>query len=316
MGETQVIRSIFDCEFLKSLIERNWKVTVEQLIFLHLGFNDSYLVRTDKGKFIARLYKQGWRSDSEILSELKILAALQKKKLPVASFVRTGDGDMFITVDAPEGERPLVLFDFIDGEIPHPLTKEDAKKHGELLQELHSFLKKAGKDLDRPKLGVSFLVDEPIQTLNESFPDKLDEIEELSNNLKTLVSKVNFKGKTHLIHGDFLSSNLISNKKNHSIIDFDFCGAGLPEYDLATYLWGVYKELPEKEAKACEKSFLQGYGIEVNKELTSKIAILKVLREFWVWAINVKIGYDFRRLASLSFDFNVGQIKENLKKCK
>ena len=50
--------------------------------FLHLGLNDTYVVKTRDRQCILRVYRAGWRSVSEILYELDVLLFLHQRERP------------------------------------------------------------------------------------------------------------------------------------------------------------------------------------------------------------------------------------------
>src|SRR5690348_14712955 len=70
--------------------------------------NDTYLVETDPGesgldKYILRVYRAGWRTESDIRYEIDVLHALDQQGIPVAMPLPRRDGDYLCIVSALEG---------------------------------------------------------------------------------------------------------------------------------------------------------------------------------------------------------------------
>src|SRR5258705_213100 len=85
---------------------------------LHLGLNDTYLVKTLDGQYILRVYREGWRSVSEILYELDVLLFLQRENHAVSVPLSRKDGSLIHPVTAPEAIRYVVLFTYAPGKEP------------------------------------------------------------------------------------------------------------------------------------------------------------------------------------------------------
>ena len=102
---------------------------------LHLGLNDTYLVKTRDGQYILRVYREGWRSVSEILYELDVLLFLQRENHAVSVPLSRKDGSLIHPVTAPEGIRYVVLFTYAPGkepmyEVPFSLSSPIAPQIG------------------------------------------------------------------------------------------------------------------------------------------------------------------------------------------
>ena len=69
------------------------------------GLNDTYLVETEKERYILRVYRRGWRTKEEIHFELELLAFLHHSNQPIAYPIGREDGSYTTEIDAPEGKR-------------------------------------------------------------------------------------------------------------------------------------------------------------------------------------------------------------------
>ncbi len=57
------------------------------------GLNDTYAVENDTGKFILRIYKHQWRTESDIQFELDLLAYLKDSDFSFHTRFRDGTAD-------------------------------------------------------------------------------------------------------------------------------------------------------------------------------------------------------------------------------
>ncbi|MBT6146685.1 MAG: phosphotransferase, partial [Gemmatimonadetes bacterium] len=79
-------------------------------VFLQMGCNDTYRVRTGGQTLYLRVYHHGWRSRRQIEAEVEMLDFLSHREQPVSAPVRRRDGRFLTRVSSPEGQRYSVLF--------------------------------------------------------------------------------------------------------------------------------------------------------------------------------------------------------------
>src|SRR6218665_3868766 len=100
---------------LRLVIEKYSLSPTAGITFLKRGFNDTYLIKTDKNKYILRVYKHNWRSPQSIKSEIDLLNYLSKNDVPVSVPVIDRSGNYMQALQAPEGPRNAVLFTYASG---------------------------------------------------------------------------------------------------------------------------------------------------------------------------------------------------------
>jgi Ser/Thr protein kinase RdoA (MazF antagonist) len=310
MSGIKVTYSLPSAESLAEFVEANWDVKVNEVTRLHQGFNDSYKVSTESDTYLAKVYRTGWRTDSQVLSELKIIEALCKKKIPAFECIRTSEDSLFASAQLPEGERPVVLFEYSDGNIPFPLTAKKCEEHGKLLGKFHKATSKMKGGLDRLDIDKKYLINEPIRILLENFPEYEKKINVFEKQLKIRFARINFKSGAQLIHGNYLNSNLLEAGKKTVLFDMDFCGFGLPEYDLATYCWSLQAQLPKKDAEKFFKSFIKGYEKQIPEIDASVIKLLMIVKELWEWTSSVENSSDLRSLSGHSFEERIKVVQD------
>lgn len=104
--------------------------------FVSNGLNDTYEVVTDIGKFILRIYKHQWRTESEIRFELDLLAYLKDCSMPVSHPIPRRDGEWLTELKAPEGKRYAALFTYADGE--GKVDQGTSQSYGRAVAHLHN----------------------------------------------------------------------------------------------------------------------------------------------------------------------------------
>lgn len=79
------------------------------------GFNDTYKVTTKTGNYSLRVYRQGWRSLSDIEYELDALVYLKAVGCDVAYPIEKRGGGFITAIRSPEGIRYAILTNWVEG---------------------------------------------------------------------------------------------------------------------------------------------------------------------------------------------------------
>src|SRR5262249_52335003 len=111
-----VLYSTFSGEAVKRLVLSQYDLdhSVECVLF-NRGLNDTYRVSTQAGQYALRLYRSRWRTQEAVTGEVRALLHLGSKGVPVAAPVARSDGELMTRIDAPEGPRWAVLFNWVSG---------------------------------------------------------------------------------------------------------------------------------------------------------------------------------------------------------
>ena len=98
---------------------------------LHRGFNDSFEVRAADGqRYVLRFSCRRIRGEADVASETEFLTYLNKVGVPVAVPVQARNGALFTYGVLPEGQRPVVLFRYVEGRRPEAGASTDARAQG------------------------------------------------------------------------------------------------------------------------------------------------------------------------------------------
>lgn len=79
------------------------------------GMNHTYFLSDTKTKYVLRVYSHNWRSKPEIIEEIKLLNLLRENKLSVSFPIKDKNGEFIQEINAPKGNRSVVLFSFAEG---------------------------------------------------------------------------------------------------------------------------------------------------------------------------------------------------------
>ncbi len=281
-----------------NLISKKISKKLVKFSFLAKGnHNENYLFKTDKGKYVLRIERNPMFKN--LKKEYRLLKSLEN--LDVGPKVFLLDTSYKII------QTDYFLEEFIPGK--HPKRKVDdnfVKLMAIWFKKLHSY--KTSKKPSCFKSGF-FSLSCAIKPYYKNFkkysfalePKLLNEVDDLFNLSRKLCQKedkifLNSK-RFSILHRDPSKDNILINKKEVMLIDWEFASVGLPEWELVYFLQSYKFENHHK------KLFLKMYGYPNNKKSMKRLKILSLLN------ICGDIGYSIWRLGLLKN----GEIKEDKK---
>ena len=286
MQPATVLYSTFSSEAIKQLVLSHYNLddSVESTLFSR-GLNDTYLVSVQDRQFALRLYRSRWRTREAVVGEVAALLHLGSKGVPVATPVARSDGELVTDINAPEGTRWAVLFNWVEGGEPAYRNETHARLYGRLAAQLHV----AGDDLPssaaRSPLDLNYLLERPLESLRPALKSRpliaarfeaiVDRVRTRMENAKEQLWDWGF------CHGDLHCGNAHIDGQQLSLYDFDCCGPGWRLYDLATYRWAA--RLRQFEGGAW-KPFIEAY-LEVRPAAASTLKLVPlfvILRHIWL----------------------------------
>jgi Ser/Thr protein kinase RdoA (MazF antagonist) len=230
---------------------------------LKTGINDTYLIDSAAGKFIFRVYSFNWRTEREIMEELRLLDLLRAADLPV-SFPLTDQKNGYIQqFEAPEGSRFGVLFTYAPGQKVLDYAPETHHAIGILLAKIHRT--SAHLSLDRVTYTPQVLLIDSMNHLRPFLQAHTEVYDWMTATQQFLLKELENINTSQLrqgaVHLDLWFENLnITEEHEVTIFDFDFCGNGWLCLDLAYYIMQVHST--EKNESECHRkvtAFLDGY---------------------------------------------------------
>ena len=218
---------------------------------LRRGFNDVYgLALADGRRCVARLSALRIRGAPNATYEAALLAHAKRAGAHVAAAWPARDGAVGIWLPAAEGERLLMVFDHLDGELPGENLR-DLEATGAGLARLHEATLDYGGPPSRFVLELPHLLHQPL--------DWLLSLEVIDDALRTALTGIAARLAQRIeamptlsrvaCHGDCHGGNNFmtdgpGGERIASFFDFDDAGPGYLAYDLATFLWTLLARAP------------------------------------------------------------------------
>jgi len=232
------------------------------------GINHTYFISNNETKYVLRVYSHNWRSKSEIIEEVKLLNLLSQNNLSVSFPIKDRNGEYIQEINAPEGIRYIVLFSFAQGEKIRFMDKETCYEIGSLMGKIHNLT--LNKTIERVSYNKQSLLELPYDHLKQFFPEKLPEMEYIKEIEKSFQNSDFDNIQNGIVHMDIWYDNMaVTNEKEITIFDFDFCGNGWQILDVGYFCKQLFFiELDKKQYELKVQSFLRGY--QKIKELSDK----------------------------------------------
>ena len=225
---SDVLRSLACPDALGALIEREWGVQVDAVVLHRSLANDVY--RVDPSH-ILKVYRHGWRSPDEVGWECDLIAHLVDAGVPVAPVIRRLDGTMSGVWQAPEGPRPLMLLERVDGLRPEPPFAPGLHRaHGRLIARIHAAGDTFRSTHSRASKDLAAMLAEPVAQLLPLLSDAdRDRVERLASAAR--IGLTESPPTWGLCHGDATMDNVIvvggtEDEPDLVVFDFDLAGAG------------------------------------------------------------------------------------------
>lgn len=262
--------------------------------FVCNGLNDTYSVDTDRGTYILRIYKHGWRTESAIRFELDLLMHLQHQDIPVSAPIMRRDGEWLTKLQAPEGTRYAVLFTFAEG--AGKVDPSTSRLYGKSVALLHRAADRFTSEHARFSLDVHHLLEEPISHIVPAIQHREEDMAFLQETAERLKSRLAAMGdgahEWGVCHGDLHGWNVFYTAADDlTHFDFDCCGTGWRAYDLAVFLWCRMEGRTREEEFKDESwdAFLAAYTEErpMNAADLEAIPMFVAIRQIWLMGLHL-----------------------------
>ncbi|WP_256006734.1 phosphotransferase enzyme family protein [Pedobacter deserti] len=254
--------SCLSSQALAQFIVEKYQLPAVVCKLLVRGVGDTYLVMSDKRKFIMRVYRSSHRTLPQIKEEINLLLALHSAQVPVSYPIACGSKAYVLSVNAIEGERHLVLFSYAPGQSVRILNDNQLRNLGREMARFHNVSAKFVPDGSRWKLDINTTCLEPLKRIRPALSDDLENYSWLENTVKRVEKKFSTidsasfaKGYCHF---DFLPKNFHFENDAVTFFDFDFMGYGWLVNDIMSF-W-QHLCLETYTARTTREAADQAYG--------------------------------------------------------
>ncbi|MCA4132551.1 phosphotransferase enzyme family protein [Arthrobacter sp. M4] len=242
-------------------------------------YRENYVFRIrpeGRTSYAVRLHRAGYRSDSEVKSELEFLRALRARGVDVPEVLPTADGDLLCLTKGSDGityqidalvwaEGAAPLGDIVEAfEGTARLSPETFHELGLLAATLHNEAAAIGvvEGFDRQAwddeglVGEGALWGDPC-SISELSVQEVALLNDVKVALKhELASFGRSADRYGVIHADFTPENILVRGEECILIDFDDFGEGWHLFDLATLMFFY---LPHPDYREYQRSAFEGY---------------------------------------------------------
>jgi Ser/Thr protein kinase RdoA (MazF antagonist) len=261
----------------------------ERVRLVSRGFNDVYEFETPERLFL-RIGRQARRTLRDAELEAQALAEAQAAGALVAVALRGCDGRFAQRLQAPEGDRAVLLFVAAPGSVPEDIP-EHAYAQGRTLARLHETVLTSSTAANLRRLDIEVLVNQPIAWASEQLRDRPDvaaRFRDVATGIGRYLETVQADLSIGLCHGDCHGYNAVIDQGAATFFDFDEGGLGWIAYDLATFLWSCQKFSPTSR-RPLWSHFLAGYWSvrklrPADREALEALVMVRELCAFGAWA--------------------------------
>lgn len=263
--------------------------------FLRRSFNQVYRIDFASGqRAVARLSAERPRGPANTAFEAALHHHLVEQGCPVVRCLPARGGAAAVDVPLPEGPRPLMLFEYQEGDFTGE-APEDIAAFARGLAALHE----AGASYRGPSsaytLDLDYLLHRPLQGLLRA-PTMTAELRPgFEAAAQRLSSRIEALGPLQrvLCHGDAHGENNFMRtgargEREAVFFDFDEAGPGFLAYELAVYPWSLFPRAPDatpsEQVLARWRSFIGAYRAArpVPDADLAAIAPFMAVRQFWL----------------------------------
>lgn len=263
------------------------------------SWTDVYRLRVDGTSYAGRVWRHGFHERAEIEYGAAMLGALRRRGSVHAPLpLQCVDGDHVSTLDAPEGERCVALFDWLDGRpIGASLTADDARRCGTLLAALQRDAHEAADAGARRGAARDWRARLPrLATVIEARGVDAGRFVAAVERVLTTVEQLESSGlPLGATHGDFHQNNVLRQPSGDlAVIDFDDAGRGAWVRDVAAFAWALdHLHQPPAHLDA----FLQGYAAlrPLSADEHAALPWFLAERDCWAllgWAVSIDVVGD------------------------
>jgi Ser/Thr protein kinase RdoA (MazF antagonist) len=282
-GFFPVQSSVLDEEALLSQVVADYRVPEpESCRFLTRGDADIYRVKTATKNFYLKVHRPP-QSLERTEAEASFVCALSASGVPVVKPIRRMDGSFAFRVSAPEGVRPILLFEEAPPPIQLGLNEELLSQIGENVALVHKAADDFDTDFGIPEMDVnSFLQERVFHSCQ--YLSKLEGayLQDVSVGLEGFLQKQSRKSPEFgLCHADLVISNVrLTTRGTITLFDFGNAMKTWRALELATMYWSLGNRNQDSQEQLWE-AFLRGYESirSLPQALSERLAGMLVFRQ-------------------------------------
>lgn len=313
------LRSVLDPKYLEYCLSKHYDIGEwNECLYWLRGLNDTYRIRTSKGLYILRVYRQSVE-ECDVAYELSLLTQLQRELSSVATQVSEPmiqrDGRLYTILDAPEGKRIAAIFRYLSGTENLLHDEKSCFSFGKSAAELHTAMDRITMNQPRFHLDTPFLIDQPLHRIVDYLGETHRSVSFLREFAGALMDRIHTAADQGLdwgiCHGDMHGNNNAFQDGDHfTHYDFEWSAQGWRAYDLAQ-VRGRKRQLEDRK-EALWDSFISGYRSvrDFSAQDESAIDLFMIARRFWIMGLDVAFIHNDSGALDFSEDWLEGFVQE------
>jgi Ser/Thr protein kinase RdoA (MazF antagonist) len=254
---------------LASMVSERYGLAGVTCELLLRGVGDTYLVVYAGDRYILRAYRSSHRSLPQIKAEMELLLALKQAGVPAAYPIADLDGGEIQAVEAVEGTRHLVLFNYAPGQVAAVLSETRLRVLGYEMARFHAV--SSTITLSDPRWNFDFetTLHRPIEMLKHAFredPEGYAWVQQAARKAENALNELGVSGfAAGYCHFDFLPKNFHFDGDSITFFDFDFLGYGWLVNDIMTFWEHLcldvhFGRMKQTDADEAYSIFVKAYG--------------------------------------------------------
>jgi Ser/Thr protein kinase RdoA (MazF antagonist) len=275
--------SVLDEEALLSNVVKEYSVpTPVSCRFLTRGDADIYRVKTATSNYYLKVYRSP-RSLELTEAEASFVLALSGSGVPVVKPIPRKDSRFAFQVNAPEGIRPMLLFEGAPSPLPFQLDGPLLTQIGQVVASVHNAADGFDFDFNLPSMQIEALLEERVFYTSHFFSNEdKDYLLAVSKRLGSFLRKLSQDAPGFgLCHGDLVMSNLrLTTGGAITLFDFGNALKIWRVFDIAIIYWSLGNRYRENRDHLW-KAFLQGYESvrPLPEALSKSFTAMLILRQ-------------------------------------
>ena len=287
-----IIYSTLSMDGIKDLVRQSYELDeIRECTFISRSVSDTYKLSSSKRRYALKVYRTCWRTRADLEWEMAALEHIESRGVDVVKPILRKDRSAITEVNAPEGTRSAVLFEWANGTAPKYTEARHAREYGCLLAKLHDAGAGVPLKCARPAMDRAYLLEEPLSRIRTRLIDRPD----LLTKLAALEARVSTRlGEAErdcldwgFCHGDVWLNNARFDGNRLVLFDFDFAAPGWRIFDLASYRWDARRRGVEHRAW---NPFIEGY-LEIRPVIQASLRfvdLFMILKHLWTTAFFIE----------------------------
>jgi Ser/Thr protein kinase RdoA (MazF antagonist) len=226
------------------------------------------LVESATERYILRAYRSSHRNFSQIKAEMEMLLALKRTHVPAAYPIQDFADSEIQTVEAVEGKRHLVLFNYAPGQPVAILGETQLRTLGHQMARFHAVSSTITLSDKRWNFDLETTLFGPIELLKHAFredPEGYAWVQQAARKAEKALNELGASGfAAGYCHFDFLPKNFHFVGDSLTFFDFDFLGYGWLVNDVMSFWQHLcldvhFGRMKQDEADKAYAIFLKAY---------------------------------------------------------